>query len=72
MSTVSAAVTYAVTCYDQKIKDPLSEQYMTMSYINREVDNVQGGKDIRIFGLGKWIIGKYNQAIKGFFIFFCL
>ena len=64
ISTVSAAVAYAVTCYDQKIKDPLSEQYMTMSYINREVDNVQGGKDIRIFGLGKWIIGKYNQAIQ--------
>lgn len=64
MSTVSAAVAYAVTRYDQKIKDPLSEQYMTINYINREVDDVQGGKDIRIFGLGKWIIGKYEQTIQ--------
>ena len=64
MSTVSAAVAYAVTRYDQKIKDPLSEQYMTINYINREVDDVQGGKDIRIFGLGKWIIGKYDQTIQ--------
>lgn len=64
MSTVSAAVAYAVTRYDQKIKDPLSEQYMTINYINREVDDVQSGKDIRIFGLGKWIIGKYDQTIQ--------
>lgn len=64
MSTVSAAAAYTVTRYDQKIKDPLAKQYMTMNYINREVDDVQSGKDIRIFGLGKWIIGKYNQAIQ--------
>lgn len=64
LSAVSAAAAYRVTCYNQKIKDPLSEQYMTMNYINREVDNVQGGKDIRIFGLGNWIIEKYDCAIK--------
>lgn len=64
MSILSAAVAYAVTRYDQKIKDPLSEQRMTINYINREVDDVQGGKDIRIFGLEKWIIGKYEQTIQ--------
>lgn len=63
MSVISAAAAYAVTRYYQKIKDPLSEQHMTMDYINREVDDVQGGKDIRIFELGKWIIGKYDRAI---------
>ena len=63
ISAVSAAAAYAVTRYYQKIKDPLSEQHMTMDYINREVDDVPGGKDIRIFELGKWIIGKYDRAI---------
>lgn len=64
LSAVSAAAAYRVTCYNKKIKDPISEQQITMNYINREVDNVQGGKDIRIFGLGSWIIEKYDCAIK--------
>lgn len=64
MSAVSAAAAYGVTRYYEKIKDPLAEQEVTMGYINREVDDVQSGKDIRIFGLGKWIVGKYDQAIK--------
>lgn len=64
MSAVSAAAAYSVTRYYEKIKDPLAEQEVTMGYINREVDDVQSGKDIRIFGLGKWIVGKYDQAIR--------
>lgn len=64
MSAVSAAAAYGVTRYYEKIKDPLAEQEVTMGYINREVDDVQSGKDIRIFGLGKWIVGNYDQAIK--------
>ena len=64
MSAVSAAAAYGVARYYEKIKDPLAEQGVTMGYINREVDDVQSGKDIRIFGLGKWIVGKYDQAIK--------
>ena len=64
MSVVSAAAAYGVTRYYEKLKDPLAEQWLTMDYINREADNVQSGKDIRIFGLGKWIIGKYDQAIR--------
>ena len=63
MSAVSASAAYAVTRYYQKIKDPISEQHMTMDYINREVDNVQSGKDIRIFGLESWIIEKFDAAI---------
>lgn len=64
VSVISAAAAYRVTSCYKKMKDPLSEQDMTMNYINREVDDVQGGKDIRIFGLGNWIIGKYDRAIR--------
>lgn len=64
MSAVSAAAAYTVTRYYQKIKDPLAEHHMTMHYINREVDDVQGGKDIRIFGLENWII-KYQTLLRG-------
>lgn len=64
MSAVSAAAAYNVTRYYQKIKDPLAEQYMTMHFINRAVDDIQGGKDIRIFGLEGWIIGKFDAAIR--------
>lgn len=64
MSAVSAAAAYTVTRYYQKIKDPLAEHHMTMHYINREVDDVQGGKDIRMFGLENWII-KYQTLLRG-------
>lgn len=64
ISAASALAAYWVTRYYEKIKDPLSEQHMTMNYINREVDDVQGGKDIRMFGLAGWIIGKYDRAMK--------
>lgn len=64
MSSVSAAAAYNVTRYYRKIKDPVAEQQMTMRYINREVDDIQGGKDIRIFRLEDWIIGKFEEAIK--------
>ncbi|MDE7028994.1 MAG: ABC transporter ATP-binding protein/permease [Lachnospiraceae bacterium] len=66
MSAVSAAAAYWVTRYYHKIKDQLAVQNMAMGYINREVDDIQGGKDIRIFGLGSWIIGKYDAAIRSY------
>lgn len=64
MSALSAAAGYLVTRYVRRTRDSLAEQHMTMRYIDRIVDDVQGGKDIRIFGLGRWIIGKYDEAIK--------
>lgn len=64
MSALSAAAGYLVTRYDRKIRDRIAEQDMTMHYINRIVDDIQGGKDIRIFGLGSWIVGKYDRAIE--------
>ena len=58
MSALSAAAGISVTRYYQKIKDSLAECDMTMRYVNNVVDDVAGGKDIRLFGLGKWITGK--------------
>ena len=46
-----------------KIKDEVAECERTYQYINRVVDDVSGGKDIRIFKLTDWLIGKYDQAI---------
>lgn len=64
LSAVSALAASGVTRYHQKIKDGLARQDMTMQYIDRVVDDVQGGKDIRIFGLAGWIVGKYDDAIR--------
>ena len=47
-----------------KIKDEVAECERTYQYINRVVDDVSGGKDIRIFKLTNWLIGKYDQAIR--------
>ena len=47
-----------------KIKDEVAECERTYQYINRVVDDVSGGKDIRIFKLTDWLIGKYDQAIR--------
>ncbi len=63
MSAASAAAGHWVTCYSRKIRDGLAQESMTMNYINRIVDDVPGGKDIRLFGLEKWLIGKYDKAI---------
>lgn len=48
----------------EKIKDELAECERTYDYINRIVDDVSGGKDIRIFKLTNWLIGKYDKAIQ--------
>lgn len=63
LAAITAASSYLATGYYQKIKDKLAKEAMTTSYINRVVDDVPGGKDIRIFGLRKWIIEKYDRAI---------
>ena len=47
-----------------KIKDEVAECERTYQYINYVVDDVSGGKDIRIFKLTDWLIGKYDQAIR--------
>jgi len=47
----------------RKIENDLAQQWRVKEYINRVVDNVSGGKDIRVFGLSRWLIGKYETAI---------
>ncbi len=47
-----------------KIRDENAKDEMTMQYIDRLSDDAISGKDIRVFGLKKWIIGKYGIAIK--------
>ncbi len=46
-----------------KIKDEVAECQRTYRYIDRVVDDVSGGKDIRIYQLTDWLIGKYDKAI---------
>ena len=47
ISAASALAAYWVTRYYEKIKDPLSEQHMTMNYINREVDGSLSGGELK-------------------------
>lgn len=53
----------ASRAYD-RIKDGLAEQERMQNYLNKTVDDIAGGKDIRVFGLSPWLIGKYDAAIK--------
>ena len=36
---------------------------MTKEYIESVGQDVPAGKDIRVFGMSDWIIGKYDRAI---------
>lgn len=47
-----------------KIKDGLAQQERVERYLDKVVDDVAGGKDIRIFGLSDWLIEKYDMAIQ--------
>ncbi|MCR5756039.1 MAG: ABC transporter ATP-binding protein/permease [Acetatifactor sp.] len=63
-SFISAWAAQRPNRYYNRIKDELAAGQMTIKYIDRVVDNVKGGKDIRVFGLKDWIIGKYDGAIR--------
>ncbi len=47
----------------RKIEDGLAQQNRVTQYIDKVTDSATGGKDIRIFGLSPWLIGKYDRAI---------
>jgi len=47
----------------QKIEDNLAQQNRLEWYIDKVMDSVTGGKDIRVFHLSSWLIGKYDKAI---------
>lgn len=63
LSVISAWVNYLPRWYENKIKDQVAREKITMKYIDQVTDQVACGKDIRLFGLKKWLIGKYDQAI---------
>lgn len=64
LSTVTVLVSgYANRVWD-KILDPLAAENRVMEHIDRCVTDVPGGKDVRVFGLSGWLIGKYEQSIR--------
>ena len=63
LSAVSAAVFAVSTRVYERIKNKLAENLQVQKYVDQVVDQVQGGKDIRVFGLSDWLIGKYDKAI---------
>lgn len=64
LSVIGAFCNSLPDWYENKIRDENARDEMTMQYIDRLSDDAISGKDIRVFGLKKWIIGKYGNAIK--------
>lgn len=64
LSVIGALCNSLPDWYENKIRDENARDEMTMQYIDRISDDAISGKDIRVFGLKKWIIGKYGIAIK--------
>ena len=64
LSVIGAFCNSLPDWYENKIRDENARDEMTMQYIDRLSDDAISGKDIRVFGLQKWIIGKYGNAIK--------
>lgn len=64
LCVISTFVSGLATKTYEKIKDDLAKEERVQQYINRIVDDVPGGKDIRVFGLSGWLIGKYDAAIR--------
>ena len=64
LSVIGAFCNSLPDWYENKIRDENARDEMTMQYIDRLSDDAISGKDIRVFGLKKWIIGKYGIAIK--------
>lgn len=63
LSVIGALCNSLPDWYENKIRDENARDEMTMQYIDRLSDDAISGKDIRVFGLKKWIIGKYGNAI---------
>lgn len=64
LSTVSTAVSFLSEKVYDKIKSGLAMQNRMQQYLDKTVDDVPGGKDIRIFNLSPWLIGKYDRSIR--------
>nr|WP_317378190.1 ABC transporter ATP-binding protein [uncultured Faecalimonas sp.] len=64
LSLINAAVVAASKRVYEKSRHKLAKNLQIQRYLDEVVDHVQGGKDIRVFGLSGWLIGKYDRAIK--------
>lgn len=64
LSLINAAVAAASKRVYEKNRDKLAGNLQIQRYLDGVVDHVQGGKDIRVFGLSDWLIGKYDRAIR--------
>ncbi len=65
LSVVEALIDSLPQWYQNRTKDEKAKYNVTMEYIDRVVDDIPAGKDIRIFGLKSWIIDKYDKSIMG-------
>lgn len=64
VSLVTTAVSDLAGKAYERVKDRIASQERIVQYIDKAVDNIAGGKDIRVFGLDRWLIGKYDAAIR--------
>jgi len=65
LSIISALIDSLPQRYQNRTKDEKAKYNVTMGYIDRVVDDIPAGKDIRVFGLSSWIIDKYDKCIMG-------
>lgn len=63
LSTISVLVDSLPNWYYKKIKDKLASENMTKEYIDKIVQTTSAGKDIRVYSMSDWIIGKFDRAI---------
>nr|WP_317378625.1 ABC transporter ATP-binding protein [uncultured Faecalimonas sp.] len=64
LSLITVAASKVSTKVYEKIKEKLAGYQRVEEYIDRLLDDIAGGKDIRVFGLSDWLIGKYDAAIR--------
>lgn len=65
LSILGALIDNLPQWYHNRTKEQKAKYAITMRYVDRVVDDVPAGKDIRVFGLKPWLTGKYDAAIMG-------
>ena len=64
LSLITVATSKVSVKVYERVKEKLAGYQRIEGYIDRLVDDIAGGKDIRVFGLSDWLIGKYDSAIR--------
>lgn len=64
MSVISALVSELSNRVNIKTEERAARNNCVERYIDCLAEDTAGGKDIRVFGLSDWIVGKYDKAIK--------